>query len=415
MIKKHKEINFTSCTTTACECVKAIVHCKDKKDYVTVYHEKIKDILHMEYVYSFAGGRMALYAILQAMGIGKGDEVIIQGYTCCVVPKAIMYTGAKPIYADITEEDYNLSYNSVVANLTDRTKAIVVQHTYGIPCHAMNALRKLCDEKKLYMIEDCAHTFGVEWNGKVLGTFGDAAFFSTDHTKYISTSVGGVAVTNNSLLGQQLDVIYSTVTELTGREQKAVIIQLAMMNIFRNKYISYFLSLNKVTRRIEGYTWRILNKFHCVFYMNDYSNVDFPKYSFPAKLSNVQAMIGISQLDKLNENIKYRRKLTEIYKEELSTSFYIPKDCDALLRMPLTVKSPQKVISGLNGLVKVEQWFSPALECIDEEDYVSFAYSKAACPTAQRVADHIINLPLHPKVTQEEIREICKVVLLLDM
>ncbi|MDE7432599.1 MAG: DegT/DnrJ/EryC1/StrS family aminotransferase [Lachnospiraceae bacterium] len=388
------------------ECVKAITHYKDKIDYITLYHNKIKDVLGMRYAYTFAGGRMALYAILQALGIGKDDEVIIQGYTCCVVPKAIMYAGARPVYADITK-DYNLSFKSVVANITDKTKAIVVQHTYGIPCHAINRIRKLCDQRKIYMIEDCAHTFGSKWNGRVLGSIGDVAFFSTDHTKYISTSVGGIAVTNNVFIGERLKKVYNNVRELTSKEKKAIVIQFMTMNIFRNKYVSFWVGLNGMTRRIEKYIWWILEKMQLVFYMNDYNNVDFPKYTFPAKLSNIQGMIGISQLEKLNSNIAYRRELTKIYKIKLGSKFYIPNDCDALLRMPLIVKNPKKIIYGLKDIVKVEQWFSPALECIKEEEYEKFGYDKSTCPMAQKVAEHIVNLPVHPKVTPGEVEEIC--------
>lgn len=407
MSKYHRMINFTSATTSMDECIKVIVHHKDKKDYISQYHEKIKDILHVKHVWSFAGGRMALYTILQALGIGKGDEVIIQSYTCCVVPKAIMYTGATPVYADITEKDYNLSYENVVAGITDKTKAIVVQHTYGIPCHASEKIRKLCNEKKIYMIEDCAHTFGNKWNGRILGTIGDVAFFSTDHTKYISTSVGGVAVTNNDLIGSKIEEVYKTVVELTAKEKRAICIQFIVMNILRNKYILWFLRLNRYTKLIEGYTWLILRKLNLTFFMNDYDNIEFPEYTFPAKLSNVQAMIGISQLERLEHNTKYREKVTKLYIKRLGKRFYFPDDCKAVLRMPLIVDDPQKVVDGLGDLVEIERWFEPALECISEDEYFKFGYQKETCPTAQYVAKHIINLPVHLKVSKIEVEEIC--------
>ena len=413
MKKYHRMLNFTSATTSADECIRAIMHRKDKKDYIQAYHAGIQKILHVKYAFSFAGGRMALYTLLQALGVGTGDEVILQGYTCCVVPKAIMYVGAKPVYADISEKDYNLSYESVEELITDRTKVIIVQHTYGIPCHALWKIRKLCDEKHIYMIEDCAHTFGTKWKGHILGTIGDAAFFSTDHTKYISTSVGGVAVTNNDIIGKKLTEIYETVADLTKKEQLAIVIQFSLMNFFRNKYISWFLQINKLTRMVEPIIWAILGKLHLVFYMDDYSNTAFPEYTFPAKLPNVQAMIGIGQLRKLKDNIKYRKKLTEIYKQRLGGRFFIPDDCAAVLRMPLVVENPDEIVAGMRGLTKVERWFSPAIVCISEDEYAKFGYDKETCPNAQKVAAHIINLPVNLKVTECEVNEICDRLLLL--
>ncbi len=411
MIKMDKTINFTSATTTACECIKALLHSKDKKDYIEAYHEKIKEILGVKYALSFAGGRMALYSILKALEIGSGDEVIIQGYTCCVVPKAIIYSGARPVYADITDEDYNLDYESVKNRITSKTKAVIVQHTYGVPCHAMENIKKLCHDNGIYMIEDCAHTFGTEYKGKILGTFGDAAFFSTDHTKYISTSVGGVAITNDERIGNKLREIYNATSELTNREKKAVVVQYNLMNITTNKYICHFLNRNKVTRRIRKYTWLIVQKLQLTYYMNDYSNTDFPKYTFPAKLSNVQAMVGISQLNNLDNNTKYRIALGEMYKEKLGGIFYIPDDCEAFLRIPIMVNEPQRYEEEMKDFLKVERWFAPALECIQEEDYEKFYYNKEECPTAQKIANHIINLPVHLKVTEKEIDEICARVL----
>jgi dTDP-4-amino-4,6-dideoxygalactose transaminase len=114
----------------------------------------------------FQRGRIALYAILKALGIGSGDEVIIQAFTCVAVPCPVLATGARPVYADI-DGTLNLDPSSVEARLTPRTKAIVVQHTFGIPAN-MDRLLRTANECGIYLIEDCCHTvassYRVRWS-----------------------------------------------------------------------------------------------------------------------------------------------------------------------------------------------------------------------------------------------------------
>ena len=105
----------------------------DIKDgyYIKAYEREAAKVVGAEYAVSFATGRHALYAILKSLGIGEGDEVIVQGFTCCVVPNAVMYTGAKPVYVDIDRETLNANVEEISSKITDKTRAIIVQHTFG--------------------------------------------------------------------------------------------------------------------------------------------------------------------------------------------------------------------------------------------------------------------------------------------
>ena len=190
------QLNFTSGTTTWKECLMvllALLRFEPIQDgkWIGVFEKRVADLLGVKYAFTFSAGRMALYAILEALDIGDGDEVIIPGYTCVVVPAAIIYSGAKPVYVDISEKDYNIDVAKIEAKITDRTKAIIAQYTYGNPCN-IGIIRQICHRHNLVLIEDCAHTLGTFDKDTMLGTMGDVAFFSTDHTKFISTSVGGV-------------------------------------------------------------------------------------------------------------------------------------------------------------------------------------------------------------------------------
>ena len=106
--------------------------------------------------YSFWKGRVALEAILRALGLQGGDEVIVPAYTCMVVPNAIRLVGAIPVYADIGAGNYNIDPLDVEKKVTPRTRVLIVQHTYGIPAN-LEALASFAQKHGLHLVEDCAH------------------------------------------------------------------------------------------------------------------------------------------------------------------------------------------------------------------------------------------------------------------
>lgn len=384
-------------------------------DYRKLYHEKINAIFGTKHAYSFGSGRGAMYALLKCMGIGKGDDVLIQGYTCVAVPKAVMYTGAKPVYADITLEDYSMSFDTMKKAITPTTKAVVVQHTYGIPCQDIEKICRYCKEEGIYVIEDCAHTFGGSFNGKVLGTIGDAAFISTDHSKYISTSVGGIAITNDNKLGLKLEDFYNSADELTDQEVDAILFQLKDGIIWSNKYFNRIVWINKYTKWLLYDIRKIFTKRHGTYYLNDYDNFAWPDYSFPAKLSNVQAYLGIRQLESLKDNIGHRRSITDIYYSNLGNTIkaYDISLCEAPLMYPLIVEKPDEVVKRLKVVVEAARWFQSEIFCIDKDDFGNVFFDQKSCPNANYISKRIINLPNHQKISAREAKRICDVLLLV--
>ncbi|MBI4122136.1 MAG: aminotransferase class I/II-fold pyridoxal phosphate-dependent enzyme [Parcubacteria group bacterium] len=157
---------------------------------------------------TFATGRQALSAVIHALGITEGHEVIIQAYTCIVVPQAVLANGAHPIYADI-DASLNIDPQSVEHLITPRTKAVIVQHTFGVPAD-MDRLTALCREKGILLIEDCAHAIGAMYKGQRVGTFGDAAIFSFGRDKIISSVSGGMAIVKFDTTAQALRSIQKT-------------------------------------------------------------------------------------------------------------------------------------------------------------------------------------------------------------
>ena len=150
-------------------------------------------------------GRVALYAILEAMEIGEGDEVILPAFTCVVVPNAILYRGAIPIYVDIQKETLNASYESIVASVSENTKAIICQNTFGLSSD-LDRIADFARKKGIYTIEDCTHGFGGTFHGEPNGSFCDAAFYSTQWNKPFSTGIGGIGWVRNDDVQKRLHV-----------------------------------------------------------------------------------------------------------------------------------------------------------------------------------------------------------------
>lgn len=406
-----KELNNSfSGSTTKEELFKVLFHNRFDQRNINIYHRMIKEVIGVRYAYSFGSGRGALYAIMMACGIGSGDEVILQGYTCVAVPKAVMYTGAKPVYADITREDYNLDYNSVLKKITTKTKAIIVQHTYGIPCHSIYRIKETCKKNGIIMIEDCAHTFGVKTDGYMMGTIGDAAFFSTDNTKYISTGVGGIAVTNDPAIGKNLKKQYEMAGEMTKKEKASIRISFIMDYFFSNKHWMYLAENSIFFKVLKITATRVVKMIMCTYDMADYTEIEFPCYTFPARLSEIQAIIGISQIKNLESNIQHRRELTRIYLEGLSNILDFPKDSVALLRVPVCVGNPLDFKKHFESVAFLERWFSPEIQCIDRSDYSKIYFDPRECPVAESVSREIINLPTAPRVSRDRAKNICKIV-----
>ena len=154
---------------------------------------------------AFMGGRVALSAIISALGLGEGDEVVVPGYTCVVVPNAFRYAGVDVVYADIELDTYGPDVDSVASKISERTSAILIHHLYGLICRDYEALLALADRHDLHVIEDCTHATGARYEGERIGNRGDAAFYSSEHSKCFSTVQGGIATTNNSEIAQGID------------------------------------------------------------------------------------------------------------------------------------------------------------------------------------------------------------------
>src|SRR3990172_2511742 len=146
-------------------------------------------------------GRSALYLILKALGISEGDEVLLQGFTCVAVPNSVIWPGAKPVYVDV-DKNFNIDIGKIKEKITEKTKAIIVQHSFGIPVD-IQKVRRVVRNKRIVIIEDCALSLGAENKGKKVGTLGDISFFSFGRDKVISSVFGGMILSKNKKISKE--------------------------------------------------------------------------------------------------------------------------------------------------------------------------------------------------------------------
>ncbi len=146
-----------------------------------------------------------LHAALLAVGVGAGDEVVCDPMVL-FGGLAVLYTGAMPVFADVDEHTHNMDPASLAERITPRTKAIVVTHHWGEPAD-MEGILAVANTHKLPVIEDCAHALFGEWRGRSTGTLGAVGVFSFNSSKHVSTGDGGMAVTDDAYLNEQMRAI----------------------------------------------------------------------------------------------------------------------------------------------------------------------------------------------------------------
>ncbi|MFZ5807778.1 MAG: DegT/DnrJ/EryC1/StrS family aminotransferase [Chloroflexota bacterium] len=149
-----------------------------------------------QYGIAVTNGTAALEVALSALGVGKGDEVIVPDFTFVATASAVLFTGALPVLVDIQPDTYCIDPQAVEAAITPRTKAIIAVHVAGHPAD-LDAITELARRYGLYLVEDSAHAHGAEWKGRKIGAIGDIGTFSFQASKLMTAGEGGMVITNS--------------------------------------------------------------------------------------------------------------------------------------------------------------------------------------------------------------------------
>jgi len=326
---------------------------------VRVFEEGVAKYIGAKHAVATSSGTTALQAAVAALGIKPGDEVITTPFTFIATSNAILSAGARPVFADINPETFNMDPESMEARITHRTKAIIPVHLYGGPCD-MDRLTKICERYKLLMLEDCAQSIGTEWKGRRVGGFGSASAFSFYATKNLSTGEGGMVLTNSDEV-----------------REKA------------------FLFAN------QGQKER-------------YEHV---AVGFNYRMTDIAAAIGLVQLRKLDGMNRRRIEIARVYDEELKGVEVIdlpqvPKGCRHVFHQyTLRVKKGKRdaLAAHLERNGVGARIYYPKVSYL-QPAYARMGFKAGACPEAERAAGEVLSIPVYPSLTDEEIMHVVRAI-----
>ncbi|WP_273476213.1 DegT/DnrJ/EryC1/StrS family aminotransferase [Methanobrevibacter woesei] len=318
---------------------------------VMEFEEKFANWIGAKYGIATNSGTSALHVALLACGIGEGDEVITTPFTFIASGNAIVYTGATPVFADIDLDTYTIDPDKIEDLITDKTKAILPVQLYGQAAD-MDKIREIAEKHDLKIIEDAAQAHGAEYNGEKVGTLGDMACFSFYPTKNMTTSEGGMITTDDEELAKKAQMF-----------------------------------------RAHGASER---------YHHDEIGYNF-------RMTDIAAAIGLAQLKVIDEFNDKRISNANYLNEQL-------KDVEGIV----TPKSP-------DNYKHVYHQYTILVEKGNRDEWVEFLTNKGIgtgihypiplynqpiykklgiegdCPLAEKAADNVISLPVHPSLTKEDL------------
>ena len=360
------------------------------------FKDSIKTILQNQLIQvaTFWKGRVALYAILQALNIRPGDEVIMPAFTCVVVPNAVIYLQGIPVYVDIDPYTYNMDINKIENKITPKTKFIIAQNTYGLSSD-LDAINGIAQRHHLKVIEDCAHGFGGYYKGRPNGTVAEAAFYSTQWNKPFSTGLGGIAVTRHQDVAKQLSAF----------ELSCMAPSFFEVSLLRMLYVTrtYLLTSRTYWAAIKLYRW--LSKHNLILGSSQGEELEYPQKprGFEKRLSDFQAKTGIGQLNKFTKTLQHRKKTAAVYDAFLRTVGveppFVPSYAEhAYLKYPVLVKGRDALFKkATDAKIELGDWFLSPIHPIDR-NYENWHYRWGENPVGEKISQHVINLPTHTDV-----------------
>jgi perosamine synthetase len=231
--------------------------------YIQEFEQSFAERCGARHAIAVSTGTAALHLALYALGIGPGDEVIVPSLTFVATANAIRYTGATPVFVDSDQKTWNISVSDIAQAITSRTKAILPVHLYGLPAY-MEEILSLAKRHELLVLEDAAEAHFAQINGRSVGTMGNAGAFSFYGNKIVTTGEGGMVITDEDDLA-------------------------ARIRSLRNQAMS-----------CENRYWHA-------------------EIGFNYQMTNVQAAIGLAQMQKVNLILKRKAEIADQYQQMLSS------------------------------------------------------------------------------------------------
>ncbi|MBM3483760.1 MAG: DegT/DnrJ/EryC1/StrS aminotransferase family protein [Alphaproteobacteria bacterium] len=341
--------------------------------------------------------RVALFHTLRAMGVGPGDEVALQAFTCVAVPEAILAAGARPIWVDIVPGGVNMDPRSLAERITPRTKAVVVQHTFGIPA-AVPALAAVIAGSRARLIEDCCHAFGSVLSGRELGTFGSAAFWSFEWGKPVIAGVGGALMVNDPELAVAVDASYES--DFRGPPLAREAILRAQGLAHRILYSPHrYWSVRRAYRSVSR-AGIITPSF------NELPQPGCPGPEYSLRMSRTCAGRLPRALALARGELPGRREQAALYSTGIEPRAAgratVPAGSrEVLSRFPLLVSNKAALLAAFaKANLELADFFSTPVHPLEGSALRAVGFEAGSCPVAEATAKQLVSLPLGGKVSR---------------
>ena len=361
--------------------------------------QKILDYFSTPHAVLFDSGRSALFFALKALGVGEGDRVLVQAYTCVVVINAIRWVGAEPVFVDI-RDDYTMDPNDLKQKINQKAKTLIIQHTFGQPA-ALDALCMIAKEHRLSIIEDCAHSFGVSYRGQYTGTFGDVGLFSFGSDKSKSCVRGGAVIVRDAALAKKLEEMERG---LRPSSWVKIIQHLIHVPVFFVGKATYgFFGFGKALLFLAKF-FHMTNR---IMYKPEKRGKPVPFY--PRQFPNALADLLKGELNTINTVNEKRKKISFIYRAKIcNSSVQHPVDDVSFVPLRYTVrtKNPERLRAFAKTYsIILGDWYSQVI-APQTCDLSTFGYTQGECPLAERIAEESVNLPTERHMTEKDIARV---------
>jgi perosamine synthetase len=350
--------------------------------------------------YLFGSGREALCALLRARKIQAGDEVIVQAYTCVVVPNAILAAGGTPVYADIDPATLNLNADTVRSVLTDKTRAVICQHTFGIPA-PLAELRALCDKRGIPLIEDCAHVLPDPGMADGVAVSGDYALLSFGRDKAVSGVSGGAIVARAQAASDALRILEAEATDLPSGLIARYILYPLLYGIAKP---FYGLKIGKVFLALCGRLGLLTS---IVTDAEKHGKQDPRLRACP----NACAYLALDQWRERGALNAHRRMLAALYDAESRARGWpriegVSPDM-TLQKYPLFTRGAEAIRQTLKKRnIHLHDGWTGCVICPASVEPRTVGYADGMDPCADEVGTQILSLPTHPGTTEADARRL---------
>ena len=343
------------------------------------FEEEFSRFCGAEYGLAVTSGSTGLQLAMIAAGVGPGDEVITTPISWISTANAAAVLGAKVVFADVDARTLNLDPASVEKKITPRTKAILPVHLYG-QCSDMDALNDLARPRKICVVEDAAHAAGAEYKGRKAGSLGDIAVFSFHQQKNMVTlGEGGLITTSDKSLFERM-LSHRSLCCLTYDP--------------KGKYLPLDESIHPMGKR--------------------YWYLDFEEIGFNYRMTDVQAAVGLVQLEKLHSLNARRIQIANMYSEGLegieglTLPFIAPQNKHVfhiycLLLVDSFSRSKEDFMWELYTSKRIKAW-SHYMPIHLTTVYRNMGHQPGECPVAEKLFEKYVSLPIHPRMTDEVVQ-----------